>query len=103
MKKVFLISMVSLAAWSCGGGDSGGWSSSEQQAYLNGCMSSGVQTAEKEEICKCTLDPIMKKYSFSEYGELEGALMTGNASEEFAQFILEISFSCVGLDIPKSD
>lgn len=103
MKKVFLVSMVSLGIWSCGGGNSDGWSSAEQQAYLNGCMSSGVQTAEKEEICKCTLDPIMKKYSFSEYGELEGALMSGNGSLEFSEFILEVSFGCVGLEVPKED
>ena len=103
MKNVFLMSLIGLAAWNCGGGDAAGWSSAQQQAYLNGCMSSGVQTAEKEELCKCTLDPIMKKYSFSEYGELEGAIMTGNASQEFLDFILEVSFGCVGLDVPKAD
>ena len=103
MKKVFLMSLIGLAAWNCGGGDAAGWSSVRQQAYLNGCISSGVQAAGKEEICKCTLDPIMKKYSFSEYGELEGAMMMGNASQEFVDFILEVSFSCVGADVPKTD
>ena len=101
MKKFFLMSLISLAAWNCGEGDVSGWSSAQQQAYLNGCI--GVQTAEKEEICKCTLDPIMKKYSFSEYGEMEGAMMTGNASQEFSDFILEVSLGCIGLDVPKAN
>ena len=69
MKKVFLVSMVSLGIWSCGGGNSDGWSSAEQQAYLNGCMSSGVQTAEKEEICKCVLRLLwLKKYQTQAIG-----------------------------------
>jgi len=103
MKKIILISLFGLAAWNCGEGDASGWSSSQQQAYLNGCMSSGIQSAEKEGLCKCTLDPVMKKYSFSEYRELEVAMMTGNASQEFTEFILEVSFECVGVDLPKAD
>ncbi len=45
----------------------------------------------------------MKKYSFAKYRELEVAMMTGNASEEFSNFILEVSFDCVGVEFPKAD
>ena len=102
MKKVFLIALISLAAWSCGGG--GAWSFDQQKTFIDGCMSSGVQTAEKEELCKCTLNPIMKRYSFNDYAKEEAKMMLGNASEDFTDFIVEVSWGCVGLEAPsKSD
>ena len=102
MKKVFLICVISLATWSCGGGGDDSWSSAQQQTFLDGCMSSGVQTDEKKDLCRCTLNPIMERYSFDEYAKEEAKMMLGNASEDFTNFIVEISFGCAGLDVPSS-
>jgi len=93
MKKITLMCLLGLAVWNCENKET--WSYSQQQKVLEGCNATSEFSAEKEAQCLCSLDLIMKKYSFSEYAKEEAKMFMGNASKDFMDTIVDIGFECI--------